>query len=236
MGSSDMWSSVIPTKWLCEWSTKFVPLPGHQKGSYLPSDYTIRAFADHVLSQIHFSPGDTLLLVGHSMGGYIATDIAARFPNETHALVLYHSKISNDSKEKQLDRARAIELSQANTPLYISTMLRNTISQDNISRVKSNLDAMIQSALDCISHECIRACHTAMMHREDRTATIRDAGIKRYYFLGSNDNAIPLSSMEEELSQVPTENIWIEKGCGHMGHIEAVHATRKFFERLNVMT
>lgn len=231
-----MWSSVIPPKWLCDWTPIFVHLPGHQKGCDLPSDYTISAFADHVLSQIQFSGGDTLLLVGHSMGGYIATDIAARFPNETHALVLFHSKISNDSNEKQLDRARAIELSQANTALYISTMLRNTISTANLSRVKSDLDEMIESALDRISHECIKACHSAMMHREDRTATISGTGIQRYYFLGSNDNAIPLSSIEEELSQVPQENIWVEKGCGHMGHIEAVEAARKFFERLNVLS
>lgn len=232
MGSADMWSSVDATSMLSGWEVHAVHLPGHHKDYELPDHYTISSFADHILSQIHFSIDDTLLLIGHSMGGYIAADIAARFPAQTNGLVLFHSKVSNDSEDKKIDRARAIELSQSNTPLYISTMLRNTFSPENVSRLKPELDEMIYSAQQRISHECIKACHTAMMHREDRLTALENADIRRYYFLGSDDNSIPYAGLQTELKNVPTKNIWLENSCGHMGHIEAPESSRRFFELL----
>lgn len=231
MGSADMWGSVVLADWLMGWEVHAVHLPGHHKDHRLPDHYNITSFAEDVLSQVQFGSNDTLLLVGHSMGGYIAADIAARYPNQIHGLVLFHSKVSNDSEAKRSDRARAIELSHANTSLYISTMLRNTFSPQNLTRVITNLSELIDSAQWRISHECIRACHTAMMNREDRLAVMDAAGIRRYYFLGSEDGAIPFSAIQEELKNVAEENIWLEEGCGHMGHIEAPEASRKFFER-----
>lgn len=227
-----MWSAVLPLSQLIDWDVRTVHLPGHHKDYELPDHYSISSFADHILSQIHFTIHDTILLIGHSMGGYIAADIAARYPNQTHGLVLFHSKVSNDDEAKKIDRARAIELSQSNTLLYISTMLRNTFSPNNVSRLKAEIEAMIQSAQLRISHECIKACHTAMMNREDRSAAIDTARIKRYYFLGSDDNSIPYPSLQSELQKVPEKNIWLEHSCGHMGHIEAPESSRRFFELL----
>jgi pimeloyl-ACP methyl ester carboxylesterase len=230
MGSADMWSAVAPKSGWIGWQVYTAHLPGHHRDYVLPNEYTISSFADCILNQIHFSPSDTLILIGHSMGGYIAADIAARFPDQTHSLVLFHSKVSNDSESKKTDRARAIDLSEANTSLYISTMLRNTFSPVNLARLKTGLEELIISAQQRVTHECIKACHTAMMNRNNYSAVFDTGDIRRYYFLGSDDNAIPFSGLQNELSNVPNENVWLVDGIGHMGHIESPEASRLFLE------
>lgn len=225
-----MWSAVAPTSGLIGREVYAVHLPGHHRDYDLPNEYTISSFADCILTQIHFSASDTLILIGHSMGGYIAAEIAARFPDQTHSLVLFHSKVSNDSESKMMDRARAIDLSQANTSLYISTMLRNTFSPANVARLQGCLEEMIASAQQRITHECIKACQTAMMNRHDHSAVFDKEGIRRYYFLGTDDNSIPFSGVQEELSNVPIENVWLVEGIGHMGHLESPETSLLFFE------
>lgn len=229
MGSSTMWTPFIPQS-ISGWEAICVDLPGHHKQYELPKEYSMGSFASHVLSQARFSEHDEIILIGHSMGGYIAADIAARYPQQILALILFHSKVSNDSETKRLDRARAIELSQENRPLYISTMLRNTVSTGSVHKMTSELEVLIHDAQAMISHECIKACHTAMMNRKDLLAEMEAAGIQRYYFLGLEDKAIPFSSIQDELKNVPKENIRLEEGIGHMGHIEAPESARRFLE------
>ncbi len=68
-------------------------LRGHGESDKPQQDYPIHAFADDVAWLIDTLAVERPILVGHSMGGIIAYDIAARYPELASAIVMIDSAV-----------------------------------------------------------------------------------------------------------------------------------------------
>ena len=64
-------------------------LPGYAQHARTESPHTVHGYADHVLSVLDDEGVGSFHLLGHSMGGMIAQDIAVRVPARVKSLVLY---------------------------------------------------------------------------------------------------------------------------------------------------
>ncbi|MCD8540379.1 MAG: alpha/beta hydrolase, partial [Leadbetterella sp.] len=58
------------------------------------------------------------VLIGHSMGGYIALEYAAQYPEQVQGLGLFHSSAAADSetKKKERDKTRSFIEEKGTTP------------------------------------------------------------------------------------------------------------------------
>jgi esterase/lipase len=65
-------------------------------------DYAIKIMSDLPLET-------KFILVGHSMGGYVALAMAELFPSEIHQVVMLHSSPFADTEEKKTGRQRTID-------------------------------------------------------------------------------------------------------------------------------
>jgi pimeloyl-ACP methyl ester carboxylesterase len=85
-GDSANWPDQLQP--LSPYSSYILDLPGHGR-SPLPGCQTITAYTDVVVSFIHnLLPNQPIVLIGHSMGGAIAQDIALRTLPQIVAMVL----------------------------------------------------------------------------------------------------------------------------------------------------
>lgn len=66
-----------------------VDLPGFGRAAHQPSPASIGGFAEHVIATLDDAGIDRFALLGHSMGGMIAQEIAHRIPGRIERLVLY---------------------------------------------------------------------------------------------------------------------------------------------------
>jgi pimeloyl-ACP methyl ester carboxylesterase len=83
-------------------------LPGHGlTGTYNVN--TVEKQADMLFEYLERQQIGTVLLAGHSMGGYVAQSFAMRYPGKVSALVLMHAVPWPDSDEKKAARDRDIE-------------------------------------------------------------------------------------------------------------------------------
>nr|WP_255596824.1 alpha/beta hydrolase [Cognatishimia sp. MH4019] len=71
----------------CE--TIALDLPGFGKNAHLPPIATIGRFADWVIAELDHRDVQRFHLLGHSMGGMIAQEIATRIPDRIEKLILY---------------------------------------------------------------------------------------------------------------------------------------------------
>ncbi len=88
MGGSAQWDD--QTKALAEHcETITLDLPGFGRNAHLPALNTIDGFAEWVIAQLNHRDVSRFNLLGHSMGGMIAQEVAFRVPDQIEKLILY---------------------------------------------------------------------------------------------------------------------------------------------------
>lgn len=194
-------------------------LPGHGSLREIPNERTAEAYCGAILKQI---PDDDLpwVIIGHSMGGYLASTLVTMVAPRMIALGFFHSKASADDASKIEDRKRAIVAATQNKDLYLATMLRNTLAERNLDLLKNEVSTMIADAQMDITAECIEAAHTVMIQRPDNVAFLKQAKFSIHYFLGTEDKSIPYPLIKSELAELPSSHITVIQQVAHMGHIE----------------
>ncbi|MCD6577485.1 MAG: alpha/beta hydrolase [Anaerolineaceae bacterium] len=83
-------------------------LRGHGRSIVATSDYSITNMAEDVIELMNQLHIEEAVIAGHSMGGYVALEIARNFPERVSGLALIASHIFSDSLEKKQSRSNTI--------------------------------------------------------------------------------------------------------------------------------
>ena len=138
---------------------------------------TLADYARKIVAQLP-SEAD-FILVGHSMGGYIALEIASQFPERVQKVVMLHSTFVADSNEKKVNRDRTVELlAKKGTSFFIGPFLPNlfaTASQELISALASRYRDLSAAGLI--------AATKAMRDRKDFTTFVQTTDIPFLFIL-----------------------------------------------------
>jgi pimeloyl-ACP methyl ester carboxylesterase len=102
--------------------TVFCPnLPGHGFNPTYLENPSMETYAEYLNAKI---PDEKpLILIGHSMGGYVALAFAERYPKRVSGLVLLNSICLADSEARKQERDRSIALMQHNYPLFAKSFV-----------------------------------------------------------------------------------------------------------------
>lgn len=163
---------------------------------------------------------NAFFIVGHSMGGYIALELARLYPEKIKGLVLFHSTAYPDSEERKLDRKRVIELAQRNKEVYVKAVIPTLFAEHNRTSLKDEI-ASISKVACGFPLQGIVANIRGMMERESRLDVLRDGDFQKLILHGSEDAVIPATDIEEQAKLNNNIKLEIVEGIGHMGHLEA---------------
>lgn len=229
--SPTMWNDLVTALEAEDIVASTPSIPGHGLHPNIPEEHTAKAYCKEIIAQI---PEDDLrwIVVGHSMGGYLASTLVTMVPDRIAALGLFHSKAGADYEQKIEDRRRAIAASAHNKDLYLSTMLRNTLAEHNVSLYRQELNGMIETAKADITVACIAAAQEVMIERPDNTRFLADAAFPTYYFLGLEDKSILYDQVKPETESIGGAHVTLHPTAGHMGHIECPNAALEWLQRV----
>ena len=104
--SSLMWKKVMPFL-KKDHRLILIDLPGHGRSNGINAN-TIEKMADMALNTITDLGIKDFSILGHSMGGYVAMEMAYKDVDRIQKLILLNSTPFADSKEKKMNRDRAI--------------------------------------------------------------------------------------------------------------------------------
>ena len=227
---ASMWN-VLPPKTLSRNIQIHTPeLAGH--GNRLALNHAdIPAFAKDIVNQLTIASEDTAVVVGHSMGGYVAIEVMKLLKASARALCLMHSTAREDTEIKKADRLRAIEAVTHNKTLYTRTMITSLFHEKKRELLRDAIENNIAIA-NRMEVEAITSAITAMRNRPDQLGNLRDRSYPLYYFLGDGDSRLPLDEMNEEMRQLPGCVAEIAEKTGHMGHLECPGAVALFLQRI----
>ena len=195
-------------------------LPGHGHSGTLGKLHTMEEMAGAVRAILEAEDIEKILLVGHSMGGYVTMAFADLYPGYLRGYVLFHSTCFADSEEKRKNRQREISLVLCGKKCQIVNVnIPKGFANENVERLKDQVERARTIALEN-PEEGIVAILNGMMQRPDRTRVLQDSSLPLLIIGGMKDNYIPLEVFDKLVSLAPHARVLRLNGSGHMGFIE----------------
>lgn len=211
-----MWQEYI-TLFSEEYRVVTIDLLGHGESDSLGYVHSMEDNANAVNEVLEHLKIEKAIILGHSMGGYVALALAELHPERIKKLVLLNSTAKEDSAEKKLNRTRAIKAVKQNYVNFVSLAVANLFSEDNRTRLAAEIEKTKVQALKT-PLQGIVASLEGMKIRKDREALLRENLFPVLLVLGKKD---PVLNYEENITQIEdTTALLVSFDDGHMSHIE----------------
>lgn len=214
--NSSMWNDI--TKVLSKRNRVIcIDLLGHGKTENLGYIHTMEDQAIMIKAVLNHLRLRKYVLIGHSMGGYVALAFAKLFPSTIKGISLMNSTALADSEEKKLNRDRAIKAVKQNPKTLIHLAIPLLFSKKNREIFTFEIEQITQEALQ-LSSQGIIAALEGMKIRKNHTSIYNIANFPIQIIVGKQDSALDFKSL---ISQTKNTKVnVIEFPDGHMSHIE----------------
>jgi pimeloyl-ACP methyl ester carboxylesterase len=214
--NSTMWKKFVP-----ELSKKYriiaIDLLGHGQTEPLGYVQTMEDNADVVHAVLHELRIRKAILVGHSMGGYVALAFAELYPENVKAIALVNSTSKADSEERKVNRDRAIVAVKKSYTSFVRMSIANLFSEDNRERLAEEIEQVKVEALKT-PLQGIVASLEGMKIRKDREVLLHFGHFPILLVLGKKD---PVLNYNENIPQIEnTKTELVTFPDGHMSPIE----------------
>ena len=213
--SLEMWKSLNLKRF--HFQSILIDLPGHGKSESLTDEISILAMAKEVEKTLSALNLEAVAIVGHSMGGYVALEMAKRNP-KIEKVVLLNSSFWEDSEKKKSDRNRVIEVVKKNKNRFISEAIPGLFA--NASEHQPFIQNLIQSAQK-MSEKSVIDATIAMRDRPNSLAIAKKLGSNLKIIQGEKDQVIPMSEMIEKSKNLKAD-LSILAEVAHMSHVESI--------------
>ncbi len=195
-----------------------IDLLGHGKSDCYGYMHTMEDMAAGVKAVLNSLKLRRCIVIGHSMGGYVALAFADLFPDNVLGLGLFYSTAKEDSDERKELRLRAIDVAKEHTKTYLKTSVQNLFYVDSLTKYPEAVERVFEDAQK-MKVQGIVAALAGMRERPNREALLHFGPYKVLVINGRRDGLIPIESMQEQMKAARVTHTLITEN-GHMGHIE----------------
>jgi pimeloyl-ACP methyl ester carboxylesterase len=195
-----------------------IDLLGHGQTGSLGYVHTMADQAQVVKAVLKHLRLRKVILVGHSMGGYVALAFAKIFLQNVKGICLLNSTFLPDDPIKINDRNKTIEIVKENPEVVIKIAIPGLFAKKNKVVFKREMQHILIEALKT-SKQGIVAALEGMKIREDLSYLLEDKTFKTLVFIGKEDLAIKTIPLKKRLQTLPNVQVVYLEG-GHMGFIE----------------
>jgi pimeloyl-ACP methyl ester carboxylesterase len=202
--------------------TLIIPdLPGTGK-SELIADMSIESMAELIKAIIAEENISQVIVIGHSMGGYITLAIAEKYPELIRAFGLCHSSAFADSEEKKAARLKSIEFIKTNGAYeFLKTTIPGLflMGQDGSKPMDPNGAILIEKGKQ-FTPEALIKYYQAMIARPDRIKVLKNFNGPVLFIIGEHDKAIPFEQSMQQCYLPVQSHVHILRNSAHMGMLE----------------
>ncbi|MFO0323047.1 MAG: alpha/beta fold hydrolase [Bacteroidota bacterium] len=218
LGSHEIWRNTI-----LNLSTSYrviaIDLPGHGDSECFGYVHTMELMAKSVKAVLESLRLKKYVIIGHSMGGYVALAFADLFPDNLKGLCLFHSSAYADTEEKKRDRSRSARLVKSNHEIYTTEVVKNLFASKNIKYLKNEIK-FAQKIASKISKRSIIASLEGMKDRPNRDMILGLASYPIMFVIGKLDNVLPYQQLLEQSELAKQKHVLYLEDDGHMGFLE----------------
>ena len=214
MEDMNMWQHHID-KLSMNYQVLAIDLPGHGKSDVLSTSHSMEMMGDIVKNVMDVERISTVVVIGHSMGGYATLAFAEKYPDTLKGFGLFHSHTLADQEEAKKNRDRMVKVVENDKMTFINQFIPSLYAEENRVRLKKEIDYQIDMA-NKMNPQGITAALLGMKDRPMRLDIVALSEVPVLFILGKQDSRIPL---EKALAQAATADMAQINVFGNAGHM-----------------
>lgn len=192
--------------------------------SPLVEPYDLERIAAALQTTIQRELGEPAVLVGHSMGGFVAQETYARHPESVRALVLCFTSAAFGGSGSDFARdfiaARIGPLDAGRSMADIAAVVMPTMRA-----ARSNPEGLVRAErlMAAVRPQTYRKA-VALLTTFDRRALLPEIRVPTLLIAGSDDKTAPASVMQRMAARIPGAEFAALEACGHLGPMDQPEA------------
>ena len=214
--NSTMWDKITP-----ELSKRnrviTIDLLGHGKSDCLGYVHSMELFTETIAAVLKELRIRKCILVGHSLGGYVALAFAEQHPQKVKGLCLMNATSNEDNSERKSLRLRANKMISNNFTNMVRMSFANLFGPKSKTIFKEEMELAISEALKTPVQGYI-AAQEGMQLRVNRNHILTENTFKKLLIIGEKDPVLDFKTSLKEAEKTNSKIIVFPDG--HMGHIE----------------
>jgi pimeloyl-ACP methyl ester carboxylesterase len=219
--NSAMWRDQAESLAAAGHSVLLTDLPGFGNSAVLDASPTMAAMADWVSAQMDLLGMDSAVVVGLSMGGYVAMELLRRDPTRISALVLCDTKAGADGPEARANRERIAEsvLEARSTRSLARTMPESLLGQSTRTD-RPDVAQIVAEWIESADPRAVAWAQRAMAARHESFDVLAAAQIPTLIVWGSEDVVSGRADQDAMLEVMPQARFEIVEAAGHLSPVE----------------
>lgn len=210
-----------------------VDLPGFGKSPILKTPFTINDVAQELASWLEDLKLEKVVMVGHSLGGYVGLSMTKIIPEKISGLVLFHSTAYADSDEKKENRNKVLEFIAKNG---VESFTSNFIPPLFADPKHPSIDKVRTIAKHSNEHAVINYTK-AMRDRVDTTDVLKSFHKPIMIISGEKDGGITVESVKKQAELSSFIELHVLMNTAHMAmfesEIETIDLIKNFTDKSN---
>jgi pimeloyl-ACP methyl ester carboxylesterase len=225
----EIWDEFIKPL-ISEFQIFTLDLPGFGKSPLLSGPISIDLVADQIAEWIVGNKISQCIVIGHSLGGYVALSLVERYPHIVRGLGLFHSTSFADTEEKKKNRNRIIEfVSKNGVQPFIDTYVPGLF----YSKTNPSIQAVYEIAKGT-KKEALIQYTKAMRDREEKASVLRNPDLPKLIIAGVEDTSVSIESSREMLQIAQNCSFHELEKVAHMGIFEAQTGCQKIIKNFSL--
>ncbi len=193
---------------------------GHGGSEAGAAQFSIPQFADDLFSFMDALNIDKSIVVGLSMGGYIALHAIEKNAARIAGLTLCDTQCAADTEEGRAKRKKTISFIQKNgLEVYTEESLKNLFAPTSLQSKKAEV-SFIKNTILNTKPENICLALQALADRKETCTVLKQIDVPVLILVGKEDKITPLEAAEKMHQDINGSEIGIIDGAGHLSNLE----------------
>ncbi len=171
---------------------------------------------------------EQVVVLGHSMGGYITLAFADLYSSCLKGFGLVHSTAYTDTPERKEKRNKAIALmGEFGGYSFLKTSIPNLFASPFRQQEQARVAVLVEAAQQ-FDTQILQWYYTAIKERPDRTAVLKASQVPVLMIAGEEDTVVPLQDLLQQAQMPHICHLLVLPQTAHMGMWEATEKVNPF--------
>jgi len=195
-------------------------LPGFGKSLALRNPFSLEQVGDELMHWLSEHQINKSVVIGHSLGGYIALELLKKHKKSLAGIGLFNSSAFEDAPDKKENRDKLIQFLHNNgVAPFIKTFVPSLFYPPTISNFQHIIDQISSEGLSLDAH-VVAGYAAAMRDRKDSMELLRKYSDQILLIAGEHDQNVPLVKSLKMADFLKTDNFHIMPESAHMSLFE----------------